>query len=106
MTKQIRIIAIAALLSYALSFPPAFSQSKNDAKEIYLTTLGIDKPYEIIKLVSYRSSLLETSKVIGELKKQGIELGADYIIGIQFYSHSGYLYGTGTAVRLLEDKPR
>jgi len=99
--KALLTIFMVSFFISALTHTAAFS-ADTDGIDTKLTTSGLDKPYEILGLVSYRSSVLDPEKIIDELRKKGKALKADYLIGIQFYSHAGYLYGTGTAVRLLQ----
>jgi len=92
-------ILIALFLLIALSKAMANAEEK----EVILSTVDIDEDYEILGLVSYRSSELEPEKIHKELQKQAKKMGADYIIGITYYSNAGYLYGSGTAVKLIKE---
>ena len=49
---------------------------------------------------------LDPKKIHAELKKQARKIDADYVIGIKYYDNAGYLYGTGTAVKLIKDKSK
>jgi len=82
----------------------AIAQEKEDKeeKEIKLSTVDIDEDYEILGLVYYRSSELGIEKIHKELQKQAKRMGADYVIGIRYCSNAGYLYGIGTAVKLIK----
>lgn len=75
----------------------------NKKKDVVLSTVDIDEDYEILGLIHYRSSELGLKKMHKELKKQAKKMGADYVVGIIYFSHSGYLYGSGTAVKLIDD---
>ena len=79
------------------------AQAKDKKKGVILSTVDIDEEYEILGLVSYRSSELSPKKIHTELKKQAKKMGADYVIGITYYSNAGYLYGSGTAVKLIKE---
>lgn len=100
-----RSVILGMVLHLIFVCIPGYPQDrKKEDKILYLTTVDIQQPYKIIKLVSYRSSVLDPNKVIEELEKKGKKLNADYIIGVHLYSHSGYLYGTGTAVKLIKEE--
>jgi hypothetical protein len=101
---KILLMILTAVFIFS-TLPDAMAKDKK--KSVILSTVDIGEDYEILGLVSYRSSELSTKKVNKELKKQAKKMGADYVIGIDYYSNAGYLYGTGTAVKLIkeEDKP-
>ena len=71
-------------------------------KEVILSTVDLKEDYEILGLVYYRSSELNPKKIHDELRSQAEALGADYVIGITYYNNAGYLYGSGTAVKLIK----
>lgn len=77
-----------------------------DKKGVILSTVDLkqDQAYEILGLVYYRSSELNPKKIHEELRKQAEDMGADYVIGITYYNNAGYLYGSGTAVKLIKKK--
>jgi hypothetical protein len=77
--------------------------AKDKKKRVILSTVDIDEDYEILGLVYYRSSELNPKKIHAELRKQAEKMDADYVIGITYYNNAGYLYGSGTAVRLIEE---
>lgn len=95
---------LALFLIAAASISAASSIQAKDNKGVILSTVGIDEEYEILGLVSYRSSELNPDKIHTELRKQAERMDADYVIGLTYYNNAGYLYGTGTAVRLIKDK--
>lgn len=74
----------------------------NGANGVVLSTCDLKADYEILGVVSYRSSETMPEKINSELKKQADDMGADYVIGINYYSGFGYLYGSGTAVKLIK----
>lgn len=100
------IIALAILSCnmLILTLPQAIAQGKK--KEVILSTVGIDRDYKILGLVYYRSSELSLSRVHKELREQAQGMGADCVIGITYCSHAGYLYGIGTAVKLIENNSK
>jgi hypothetical protein len=105
--KKLFILVTLFFFTIALVFsllPYATGQEKRE-KEVILSTVNIDKDYEILGLVSYRSSELEPEKVNNELKKQARKMGADYVIGITYFTRSAYMYGVGTAVKLIKQNP-
>jgi hypothetical protein len=98
--KRGAAVMIAALLMPGSALPPAWCA---DAKKgVVLSTVNIKEDYEIIGLVSYRSNELDPKKIHNELTKQAEAMGADCVIGITYYNNLGYLYGSGTAVKLIK----
>lgn len=97
---KVAILFFAIIFSFAV-LSDTIAQDKK--KRVILSTVDIDEDYEILGLVSYRSSELSPKKIHKELRKQAKEMGADYVIGITYYSNAGYLYGSGTAVKLIEE---
>jgi hypothetical protein len=81
----------------------AAAKDKKKAKGVILSTVDIDEEYEILGLVYYKSSKLDPKIIHSELRKQAERMGADYVVGVAYYNNAGYLYGTGTAVRLIEE---
>jgi len=97
-------ILLVSLLAIGLLFaavPDAATKSKKK-KGVILSTVDIDEDYEVLGLVYYRSSELSPKRIHSELKEKARKMGADYVIGITYYSNAGYLYGSGTAVKLIE----
>jgi len=115
MRKVIFMISLLLLPLIVLPLSNATAQTERSkerkAKEekakggnaIILTTTDLKQDYEILGLVYYRSSELDPKKIHEELRKQAKILGADYVIGITYYENAGYLYGSGTAVKLIEE---
>lgn len=79
------------------------AEAKKKKKGVILSTVDISADYEILGLVYYRSSELDPKKIHKELKKKAKKMGADYVVGLTYYSNAGYLYGSGTAVKLIEE---
>ncbi len=78
-----------------------------DKKSVILSTTDLKQDYEILGLVSYRTGELTPKTINDQLTKQAADMGADYVICITYYNNAGYLYGSGTAVKLIKkDKPR
>lgn len=99
-----RTVSIIIMLFFAaIFFLYALPQAKAEGKKgVILTTTDLKQDYEILGLVYYRSSELSPKKIHDELRKQAEDLGADYVIGITYYNNAGYLYGSGTAVKLIK----
>lgn len=93
-------IAIAAFLFASIT--PVSAQGKSK-KGVVLSTVDIDEEYDVLGIVSSRTNGLKPEDVEKDLIKKAASMGADYVLGIQYYSHAGYLYGTGTAVRITEE---
>ncbi|MBL7071190.1 MAG: hypothetical protein ISS26_03335 [Candidatus Omnitrophica bacterium] len=104
MTKKIFISFIAVLtIASCLTIPPE-AEAKDKKKRAVLSTVDINEDYDILGLVSYRSNDLDPEKIHSALRKKAEKMGADHVLGIRYYSNAGYVYGTGTAVKLKEDK--
>ncbi|MDP3790253.1 MAG: hypothetical protein Q8R48_07625 [Candidatus Omnitrophota bacterium] len=88
-------------LSCAYGYDGTMAGTKK-AGGVVLSTGDLKTDYEILGIVSYRSSETMPDKINNELKKQAEDLDADYVIGITYYSGFGYLYGSGTAVKLIK----
>ena len=71
-------------------------------KDVTLTTEDIKDPYKVIGIVSIRSGEVDLVVLNGKLKDAARELGADYVIGINYFTYSGYIYAYGTAVKIKE----
>lgn len=108
MAKNLRTRAFTAMFLFAIiMFAAVFDVHAAGKKGVILSTLDIKADYDILGIVSYRSSETIPSKINNELRSQAEDLGADYVIGITYYSGFGYLYGSGTAVKLIKkDNPR
>ncbi len=98
--KSISVILVFAAI--ILLFGISDSSAKDKKKRVILSTVDIKEDYKILGLVSYRSSDLNPKKIHAELRKQAKKVDADYVVGITYYSNAGYLYGSGTAVRLIK----
>lgn len=94
------IFLISMSLAAVLSFSAHGPASGADKKGVVLTTTDLKEDYEILGIVYYRSSELNPKKIHEELAKQAESMGADYVICIVYYNNAGYLYGSGTAVKL------
>ncbi|MFH0839668.1 MAG: hypothetical protein V1883_01460 [Candidatus Omnitrophota bacterium] len=103
--KRAVIISISVL--FILLFSVHGLVCGAEKKGVILTTADLKQDYEILGLVFYRTGELSPKKINDELTKQAESMGADYVIGIIYYNNAGYLYGSGTAVKLIKkDKPR
>ena len=98
------ILPVLVFCVAAAVFSAAPAASAESKKEVVLSTVDLKSDYEILGLVYYRSSELSPKKIHDELKKQAEDMGADHVIGITYYNNAGYLYGSGTAVRLIKNK--
>ena len=63
-----------------------------------LITTDLKGSYNIISLVTHRAGGTEIADVNRGLQRKAQSMGADHIIEVRYFSHSGYLYGYGTAV--------
>ena len=97
-----RLFIVITLIPVFLFSALPETSARDKKKDVILSTVDIDEAYEILGLVYYRSSELNPKKIHTELKKQAEKLGADYVVGIRYYDNAGYLYGSGTAVKLIK----
>lgn len=93
------LIVPVCVVMILCAIPPAMADGK---KGVILSTVDLKVDYDTLGIVSYRSSETMPEKINNELKRQAEDLGADYVIGITYYSGFGYLYGSGTAVKLIK----
>lgn len=100
MIKKSFLFVIVFLFAIIALHAPAAKAA--DDKDIILSTVDLKADYEILGLVSYRSSELSPKKIHDELRNQARDMGADHVIGITYYNNAGYLYGSGTAVKLIK----
>ena len=71
-------------------------------KDVVLTTADIKDSYKVIGIVSIRSGEVNLDALNSKLKDAAREMGADYVIGINYFTYSGYVYAYGTAVKIKE----
>lgn len=105
--RRLFIVAFSILSIFLILSDLPSALAKDKKKAVLLSTVDIDEEYEILGLVSYRSNELSPEKMHNALQKKAEKMGADYVIGINYYNNAGYLYATGTAVKLTEkDEPK
>lgn len=75
----------------------AFGASK--AESIILTTMDVKDTYEVIGMVSSRTTATDFNTLIKEVKKTAKNLNADAVVGIRCFSYGDYMYAYGTAVK-------
>jgi hypothetical protein len=71
-------------------------------KSIVLTTADIKDSYKVIGIVSARGGEVNLDGLNSKLKDAAKDLGADCVIGVNYFNYSGYVYAYGTAVKLKE----
>ena len=105
MAKRLFIVVFSILSAFffLMTLPDAAAKDKKKKKGVILSTVDIDEEYKILGLVSYRSNELSPKKMHDALRKKAKKMDADYVIGITYYSNAGYLYATGTAIKLIEE---
>lgn len=99
-----KMILIVVFFAAIFSVCALFRAEADGKKDVMLSTVDLkqSQEYEILGLVYYRSSELNPKKIHEELAKQAESMGADHVIGITYYNNAGYLYGSGTAVKLIK----
>ncbi|MFA5338971.1 MAG: hypothetical protein WC317_02340 [Candidatus Omnitrophota bacterium] len=95
------ILSSAAMAQYLPATSSATAKSAKQ-KDIVLTTADIKDSYKVIGIVSIRGGEVNLDALNSKLKDAGKELGADAVIGIQYFTYSGYVYAYGTAVKIKE----
>jgi len=106
--KHSRSIYSALFLLSAIllttSFPPSAQADikSKPKKEVLLTTTDIKDSYKVIGIISVKSGEINLDVLNDKLKEAAKDLGADYIIGVTYFTYSGYVYAYGTAVKVKE----
>jgi hypothetical protein len=98
-----KILNVIPLIFICLSICFYAQVAFSGEREVKLTTADITEPYEILGIISHRSGLIEIDSINNQLKKQAKDLGADYVIGIGYINYAGYLFGYGTAVKVIKE---
>ncbi len=98
------LLCAIILSSTVMAQPPTSTMITKSAKQkdIVLTTADIKDSYKVIGIVSIRGGEVNLDALNSKLKDAGKELGADAVIGIQYFTYSGYVYAYGTAVKIKE----
>ncbi|OGX28281.1 MAG: hypothetical protein A3F87_03650 [Omnitrophica WOR_2 bacterium RIFCSPLOWO2_12_FULL_51_24] len=78
------------------------TKTSSKQKDVILSTEDIKDSYKVIGIVSIRAGEVDLAAVNSKLKDAAKELGADYVIGINYFTYSGYIYAYGTAVKIKE----
>lgn len=97
MKRYILVMAAAILISLFFS---NFIHAKT--KSLTLTTLDVKEPYEVIDIVSYRTSTTDLNSLISGIKKAASSLGADAVVGLRLANYGDFFYAYGTAVKFKE----
>jgi hypothetical protein len=104
--KRVAYLISSFVLSgfLAMSFiPSAQSEVKpKPKKEVLLTTTDIKDSYKVVGVVSVKSGEINLDVLNDKLKETAKDLGADYVIGVTYFTYSGYVYAYGTAVKVKE----
>lgn len=90
------------LVSSAAAQYMTTTKTANKQKDVILSTEDIKDSYKVIGIVSIRSGEVDIAALNSKLKDAARELGADYVIGINYFTYSGYVYAYGTAVKIKE----
>lgn len=99
-------IVLAALIAVSAAFAQVMPQGKTGGsakqKDIVLTTADIKDSYKVIGIISARGGEVNLDGLNSKLKDAAKDLGADCVIGVNYFNYSGYVYAYGTAVKLKE----
>lgn len=63
------------------------------------TSADIEKKYQVIGVVAYRSEAGNISTLNDELLKKAKAMGAEEVIQVKYFQHNNFIYGYGTAVK-------
>lgn len=105
MRRVISLISVFLCLSIisAAAMAQVMSQTKTSKpKDVILTTEDIKDEYKVIDVISIRSGEVNLDNLNVKFKEMARGLGADYVIGITYFTYSGYVYAVGTAVKIKE----
>lgn len=71
-------------------------------KDVFLTTADIKDSYKVIGIISARSGEVNLDSLNDKLREQAKNMGADGVIGINYFNYSGYIFAFGTAIKIKE----
>ncbi|NQU73464.1 MAG: hypothetical protein HQ547_01960 [Candidatus Omnitrophica bacterium] len=97
------ILVLVGLMSMGFSIS-AYAKAKSKAKPVILTTMDVKEAYEVIGIVSYRTSGTGFDDLMKGLKKAAMGIKADAVIGLRCVSYVDYMYAYGTAVKFKKEK--
>ena len=99
----ISLFVLSGLLSTSFIVSAQAETKPKPKKEIVLTTTDIKDSYKVIGIISTKTGETNLDTLNDKLKEAAKDLGADYVIGVSyFYVQGGYLYASGTAVKVKE----
>lgn len=75
-----------------------YGKAKPEKGSIILTTMDVEGIYEVVDIVTYRTSLTDIDELIRGIKKAAKRLKADAVIGLRFVNYGDFFYAYGTAV--------
>lgn len=94
------ILSSSAMAEYISKVTKTSSSSKQ--KDVILSNEDIKDSYKVIGIISVRGGEVDLAALNNKLKDAAKELGADYVIGTNYFTYSGYIYAYGTAVKIKE----
>ncbi|MFA5165069.1 MAG: hypothetical protein WC481_05835 [Candidatus Omnitrophota bacterium] len=104
-----KLIVVSVVLAAAVAASTVFAQvitktkpSGGKQKDIVLTTADMKDSYKVVGIVSARGGEVNLDGLNAKLKDAARDLGADCVIGINYFNYSGYVYAYGTAIKLKE----
>ena len=90
---------VLVVLSVVILSGIAYGAQKSKGKSVILTTMDVKEAYEVIGIVSYRTSATGFNVLMNGLKKAAIGIKADAVVGIRCVSYGDFFYAYGTAVK-------
>lgn len=92
-------LSIIIIISLVFCQTLLFAQQK----QVILTTTDLKEDYKILGIVTYSSGTPDIDLVNDGLRKKAQQMDADYVISIRYISHTGKIFGCGTAVKVKKD---
>ena len=95
-------LCVIILSSSAIAQYLSTTKTSGKQKDVVLSTEDIKDSYKVIGIISIRGGEVDLVSLNSKLKDAAKELGADYVIGVNYFTYSGYVYAYGTAVKIKE----
>jgi len=97
------ILVLAGLISIGLPASVG-AKAKSKATAVIVTTMDVKEAYEVIGIVSYRTSSTGFNGLVDGVKKAAMGINADAVIGLRCVSYGDFFYAYGTAVKFKKEK--
>ena len=102
MKKKLWVILVLAVL-VSIGLPASVgAKAKSTTKSVIVTTMDVKETYEVIGIVTSKTSLTDINALINAVKKAAMGIKADAVIGLRCVSYGDFFYAYGTAVKFKE----